>query len=176
MNLQNSDHIQLKAFANPLRLRMMAHFSEPRTVKQVADIMGIRPHTLYHHIGVLEQCGVVKLLRRVKLHGSIEEKYYKLTERYLRGAGTLSLISGDMKYAVDAVMAVVDEYKQSIKEKESIPGYVCQRRIQIRSGDFDEIRKHLDKGIEELCEVCLKSFEDPDGDATFIINLLGFLK
>lgn len=176
MDLQNSDHRHFKAFANPLRLRMMGYFKDPRTVKQVADELGIRPHTLYHHIRVLEDCGVVDLIRRKKLNGSIEEKYYQLTEKYIRGTGTLSLLTGDMKYAIDAVMAAVEEYKQGVEEGKEMPGYVCQKRIQINSSDFPAIRKHLDQGIEYLCDECMKSFENTDGDATFIMNLLGFLK
>lgn len=176
MDLQNSDHRHFKAFANPLRLRMMGYFKDPRTVKQVADELGIRPHTLYHHIRVLEECGVVSLIRRKKLNGSIEEKYYQLTEKYIRGAGTLSFLTGDMKYALDAVMAVVEEYRQCIGEKKEMPGYACQRRIQVNSADFPEIQKHLDEGIEYLCDECMKSFGNPDGDATFVMNLLGFLK
>ena len=176
MDLQNSDHRHFKAFANPLRLRMMGYFKEPRTVKQVADELGMRPHTLYHHVRVLEECGVVDLVRRKKLNGSIEEKYYQLTEKYIRGASTMSLLTGDMKYALDTVMAFVEEYKQGVEEGKDMPGYVCQKRIQINVSDFQEIRDRIDQGIEELCNECMKSFGNTDGDATFIVNLLGFLK
>ena len=176
MDLQNSDHRHFKAFANPLRLRMMGYFKDPRTVKQVADELGIRPHTLYHHVRVLEDCGVVNLVLRKKLNGSIEEKYYQLTEKYIRGASPLSILTGDMKYALDAVMAAVEEYRQRIGEKKEMPGYACQKRIQINASDFQEIRDRIDQGIEELCVECMKSFESADGDATFVMNLLGFLK
>jgi DNA-binding transcriptional ArsR family regulator len=176
MELQRSDHKHFKAFANPLRLRMIGYFKNPRTVKQVADELTIRPHTLYHHIRVLEDCGVVNLVRREKLNGSIEEKYYQLTEKYQSGSGTLSLLMGDMKYAFDAVMAFVEEYKQSVEAGKEMPGYVCQRRIRINTADFPEIQKHMDEGIEKLCAECMSSFESQDADATFIVNLLGFLK
>src|SRR5262245_23361729 len=49
-----------KALLDPTRLKMVLQLSIPRTVKQVADRLGISYRRLYHHMQVLEDAGVVE--------------------------------------------------------------------------------------------------------------------
>jgi len=77
---------QVRALVDPIRVRMMEVLlreSRPMTVKQVADALEEKPHRLYHHMAVLEQAGLVKLVD-VVIKSGIAEKYYQPTVESLR--------------------------------------------------------------------------------------------
>jgi DNA-binding transcriptional ArsR family regulator len=176
MYLQNSGVKEFKALSNPLRLRMLSYLDKPRTVKQVADEMGMRPHTLYHHMRVLEACGLVRLVRRKKRKGSIEEKYYALTEGYKQSKGPDMVVLEGKKDILEHALALLSEYRRSIEFNPDKPCKSCTKRLTVRSGDCGEMQKKLKLGIERLVEENLDPFVAPDGDATFIFNAIGFIK
>ena len=85
MNIKDIDAsrvLKFKALSETIRIRMIPHLSEPRTVKQVADILGIDHHSLYHHMRVLENANIVELVKTREL-GNITEKYYKLVDNWI---------------------------------------------------------------------------------------------
>src|ERR1043165_403314 len=66
----------LRALAHPLRLRMMELFAaQPRTTKQVADLLGQPPTRLYHHVAALERAGLLELRETRKNRGTTEKWY-----------------------------------------------------------------------------------------------------
>lgn len=76
-----TDLRQLRAIANPLRIRMLQLFAQgPLTTKQVADRLGEKPTRLYNHARALEQAGLVRLVRTARNRGT--------TERYLEAVGS----------------------------------------------------------------------------------------
>jgi DNA-binding transcriptional ArsR family regulator len=75
---------QIKALAHPLRQRLMEAFSmEPRTTKQVADMLGERPSRLYHHVAALEEAHLLELVETRQKRGTIEQ-YYQAAARKFR--------------------------------------------------------------------------------------------
>jgi predicted transcriptional regulator len=176
MNLDNSDFKEHKALANPLRLSMLPHFENPRTVKQAADEMGIRPHTLYHHIRVLEKCGIVELVRTEKLNGSIEEKYFQLTPKYRREGVHKKSNADDSQSALEATMEILREYQLYAETNADVPCHNCVKRVIISSKDRAQIQDSLENCIEQMYEQHIKPFETSDGDATFVLNAFGFIK
>jgi DNA-binding transcriptional ArsR family regulator len=67
---------QLRALAHPLRLRMLELFAEePRTTKQVAQLLGEPPTKLYHHANALERVGLLRLSKTRQNRGAIEKWY-----------------------------------------------------------------------------------------------------
>jgi DNA-binding transcriptional ArsR family regulator len=71
---------QVKALADPLRLRLLAAFGQERTTKQVADLMGERPTRLYHHVEALEKVGLIQQTRTRPNRGTME-KYFLAVAR-----------------------------------------------------------------------------------------------
>jgi DNA-binding transcriptional ArsR family regulator len=71
-----TDLRQIRAIADPLRIRMLQLFAQgPLTTKQVADRLGEKPTRLYNHARTLERAGLVRLVRTARNRGT--------TERYL---------------------------------------------------------------------------------------------
>ncbi len=76
-----TDFRQIRAIANPLRIRMLQLFAEePLTTKQVADRLGEKATRLYNHARALEQAGLIRLVRTRQNRGT--------TERYLEAVGS----------------------------------------------------------------------------------------
>jgi DNA-binding transcriptional ArsR family regulator len=76
-----TDFRQVRAIADPLRLRMLRLFAQgPLTTKQVADRLGEKPTRLYNHTRALERAGLVRLVGTRQNRGT--------TERYLEAVGS----------------------------------------------------------------------------------------
>lgn len=80
---------QIRALAHPLRLRILdALVREPRTTKQVADLLGERHTKLYHHVRELEQAKVIRLTETRPKRGTIE-RYYQATATQFKAAPSI---------------------------------------------------------------------------------------
>jgi len=82
---------QMKALANPLRLRIVeALAKEPMTTKQVAVALGEKPTRLYHHVDLLEKAGLIRLQRTQQNRGTIEKYYEAIARGFRAGVGLFS--------------------------------------------------------------------------------------
>ena len=74
---------QVRVLAHPLRLRLLEAFATaPRTTRQVADLLGVHPTRLYHHVNALEKVGLVRLRETRPVRGTVE-KYFEAVGRRL---------------------------------------------------------------------------------------------
>ena len=84
-----ADFQQVRALAHPLRLRILGLLvREPRTTKQVADLLGENHTKLYHHVQELERAKVIRLTETRQKRGTVE-KYYQATAMLFRAAPSL---------------------------------------------------------------------------------------
>jgi len=68
-----------KLIADPLRLQIIeVLLSQPLTVKQIADKLGLAPSKLYYHVNSLEKFGLIQVVDTT-IHGNIIEKHYWVT-------------------------------------------------------------------------------------------------
>lgn len=75
----------LKVLADPLRLRIRELMTEPTTVKQVAEALGIPPTKLYYHINLLEKHNLIVVVD-TRIVSGIIEKHYQIAARSVRVA------------------------------------------------------------------------------------------
>lgn len=67
----------LRAIADPLRVQIMELLeSQPLTVKQVAEKLGLAPSKLYYHFGALEKLGFIEVAE-TRMVANMLEKTYK---------------------------------------------------------------------------------------------------
>ncbi len=84
-----ADFQQIRALAHPLRLRILGLLArEPRTTKQVAELLGENHTKLYHHVQELERAKVIRLTETRQKRGTVE-KYYQATAALFRAAPSL---------------------------------------------------------------------------------------
>jgi DNA-binding transcriptional ArsR family regulator len=82
------DLAHIRALANPLRLRILgALVGEPRTTKQVAELVGEKPTKLYHHVQAMERAQLVRLVSTRPKRGTVE-KYYQATATLFQAGKT----------------------------------------------------------------------------------------
>jgi DNA-binding transcriptional ArsR family regulator len=71
------DAATLKVLADPLRIHLLGELSlTPRTVKELASIVGVPQTRLYYHMKLLERHGVIRVVGRRMVSG-IEERTYQ---------------------------------------------------------------------------------------------------
>ena len=116
---------QIKAFAHPLRLRLLEAFSDkPRTAKQTAELLRQQPTKLYHHVEALERVGLIKLVKTQKKRGTME-KYYRTVANQFAVDSKLFRLKGQGKEALGEFQAMcatmfdstISEVNQSIKQR-----------------------------------------------------------
>ncbi len=84
-----SDLETLKVISDDLRLRLIqALRGAPRTVKELAGEMGIPQKSLYYHVGLLEDHGLIRSVRTRLVRG-ITEKWYQATAYLIRLDGAV---------------------------------------------------------------------------------------
>ena len=68
-----------RSIADPLRLQIIeVLLSEPLTVKQIANKLGLAPSKLYYHVNTLEKHDLIQVVDTT-IHGNIIEKHYWVT-------------------------------------------------------------------------------------------------
>ncbi|TWD83493.1 helix-turn-helix protein [Kribbella amoyensis] len=76
-----SSAAQFKALAHPLRHRLLfALGQEPATISQLATTLGTAKGNINHHLGVLRDAGMVRVVATKQVRGGTEQ-YYRRTAR-----------------------------------------------------------------------------------------------
>src|SRR5580700_11035091 len=113
-----ADFQQVRALAQPLRLRILGLLvREPRTTKQVAELLGENHTKLYHHVQELERAKVIRLTETRQKRGTVE-KYYQATAMLFRAAPSLlspARTAAEKPSDVEAVMnAILDAARADV--------------------------------------------------------------
>ena len=95
---------QIRALADPLRMRILTALNEERTTKQVAELLHEKPTRLYHHVDALERAGLVQLTRTQPKRGTIE-RYYRSVARTFEARVSTGRGAEASREVIDDVMA-----------------------------------------------------------------------
>ncbi len=157
---------QLKAIGDPLRTRILGIIqNQPATAKQIADRLGYSPGTIGHHLQVLEEAGLAKVVARRLVRG-ITAKYYTRTARMfnfrlskaIRGATTVNFdIVTHIRDELNEAEAAQPEMSEA--EEKELPftsGFPHARISEERA------RSYFTR-LEALVEEFLREPVDPNG-------------
>lgn len=167
--------LKFKALSQATRLKMLPHLSEPRTVKQIADMLRMDHHGLYHHMKVLEDAGIVKRVKTKRVHNLIE-KYYQLTDNWVsvpysrEEADSAGLALSPL--IQQAVFSMLEDLTETTKAGND-SGQVHRVWYKIRSDKLKKKHKEVEQIIKKFIEQ-LAELEDKDGDVTYSLNLVHF--
>jgi DNA-binding transcriptional ArsR family regulator len=79
-----ADAALLRLVSHPLRTRILGLLDDqPRSVHQVADILGVPFTRLYYHFHLLEKNGMIRLADTRHVLGGVDEKFYERVARWL---------------------------------------------------------------------------------------------
>jgi DNA-binding transcriptional ArsR family regulator len=152
---------QLKAAGDPLRTRILFIIQhQPATAKQIADRLGASPGAIGHHLKVLEDAGLAKVVARRVTRGIIA-KYYTRTARIFNFSSPDEL-GGKQAVEPDIFGDAYAEWKEAQAEDQS-----CENVFQF-SG-FPHARLSAKKAkayalrAQKLMDDLLSEAPDPDG-------------
>ena len=104
---------QVRVLADALRLRLLELFKDRElTIKQAAKVLDEKPSRLYHHVDLLEQAGLIRVVNTRPIRGTVE-RYYRALARSIvvspslfavgepEGAGSV-VLAGMMTSVLDA--------------------------------------------------------------------------
>ena len=109
-----SNVAELRALAHPLRLRMLELFAEqPRTTKQVAELLGQPPTRLYHHVAALERAGLL-VLKETRPNRGVVEKWYEAVARQMSAGGSAAAPRATKSARRAVAMTVLEQTRQEM--------------------------------------------------------------
>lgn len=104
---------QLKAFAEPVRTRILRIIqNQPATAKQIADRLGMSPGTIGHHLQVLEETGLARLVARRLVRG-IVAKYYTRSARVFNFNFPQDVVGEAAETALDSLRSAHEEWREA---------------------------------------------------------------
>ena len=130
------DPAALKAISDPMRLRLLELLTgEPRTVKYLAKVVGVRPNRLYYHVRMLEEHGLVQVTGTRLVSGIVERHYQATARSYVVGpslAAGVGVASGMVHQVLDMTRRELDAYMAARPEPTDDDDRVLLGRHQLR--------------------------------------------
>ena len=176
---------QVKVVADPLRVRILeAICLEPRTTKQIAEILGEKPTRLYHHVDALAEAGLVRLVDTRQVRGTVE-KYYQAVGRAFRadpGIFRQDDASDEQNQALADVATTMlgrttEEVRNLILSGHDLAsgedGILSYVEVRAPESEIHEINQRFMEILKDLEEQCCDA-EPADGDRRYRLNLAWF--
>jgi len=171
---------QLKALSDPLRQRILDGFSaKPATTRQVAESLGEKPTKLYHHVDLLEQAGLIKLIETRPNRGTVE-KYYQATARkfaiaqnLLAGSSRAGEVANEVQTMVlNALQAGLADAQSGFASKilqtkaDCYPIAATHARLRVSKKQIAELVRQIQKWSER-CQAA----HDEEGEVEYSLTL-----
>ncbi len=171
---------QVKIFAHPLRAKLVEAFAdEPRTAKQVAEIIGQKPTKLYHHVEALERVGLIELVKTQKKRGTVEKYYRTVAKRFSLDSRLFQMkangkkILGEFRATVQTMFDnTIQEINESISERLICPdrketeATIARKHIHTTRENVQKLEKKIRKLLDSLAAA-----EDKKGDMEYRLML-----
>jgi DNA-binding transcriptional ArsR family regulator len=152
---------QLRALADPLRVRMLGAFAEERTTRQVAEILHEKPTRLYHHLKALATAGLIRKTRTRRNRGTLET-YYRAVAGSFRADPSLfsprgrSEASGSIAKMIDGMLDQTASELRALIASGHGPrglqeqGYVGFLEVQASERDMKKLRADIERLVSGL--------------------------
>jgi DNA-binding transcriptional ArsR family regulator len=156
---------QFKAFSEPVRSRILGIIqNQPATAKQIADRLGATPGAIGHHLHVLEEAGLAKIVAR-RITRGIVANYYTRTARIFV-FDLPSEVRGSTEFGLDIITNARDELAEAL---------VSVKDDHYKRDAFPHVRLSPERAqyyadrLEGLLDDILNEPHDPDGEVYGIL-------
>ena len=147
----------LKALAEPMRLQiLLAVGDEAKTVKEVAESLGVGPTRLYYHFKILERARLITVAGRRMVSGIQERRYISTakswtpapeTAPHLVESGIVSAILGLVEAELD--LALEAQSDVPIGEAGSPVPVMSLTRLALSDEDVREVQSRVESIMTE---------------------------
>lgn len=87
--LEVEDVAVFEALNNATRLRILRYLDEPRSIREVAELLDVPPTRLYYHFNLLEELGIIEVVETRKV-GAMLQKVYRGVAKGFRPSPKMS--------------------------------------------------------------------------------------
>jgi DNA-binding transcriptional ArsR family regulator len=158
-----SDPQQLRALGDELRGKIIRRLRErARSVSELAQELGLPKGTVAHHVKVLENAGLIRVVRTRQVRA--------LTERYYGRVARLFLLQSEdypdagRAFAASRLRIAAEELRPVGPEQESTFGHVYAR---LSPEDAKRLKRRLERVFADF-----RAREVPDGDLYGFVGAL----
>ncbi len=103
-----NDEAQVEALRSPVRMRILNAARQPRSVREIADLLGMPVTRLYYHVNLLHEVGFLNVVHTRK-SGARLEKLYSIAGKTIVVGSELADNAPDPATAARALASVVLE-------------------------------------------------------------------
>jgi DNA-binding transcriptional ArsR family regulator len=174
---------QLKAVTDPLRLRILDAFvHQSATTKQVATLLGENPTKLYHHVQILEEAGLIRLVKKRENRGIVERYYRAVAEGFMvdravleRTKGARPATRGYETLLLSAMEAALSDARKTVAAGLIQPvgqgqnALVCRHQFHGSEAAINRLMERVRAWIAECQE-----FDGGEGDLQFGLTIAFF--
>ena len=91
---------QLQALGDGTRWRILGRLLDrPASIQELAGALGIPKGTIGHHVGVLEEAGLIRLAETHRVRGVVEKRYARVARQFRLREGRASGKTADPRYS-----------------------------------------------------------------------------
>lgn len=176
---------QFEALGEPTRLEMLELLMRPHTVAEVAERMRVPRTRLYHHVNLLEETGMIRVVD-TRRSGAVTEKIYQVTAtsfqpspRYLEEALPREQARAVMTSVLGATEAdfvrAVDDGTISLRDKASARRLHVRRSLLLLDADrLDALVRDLE-AVYANYEADPRDFAGPIDDDVMVVAALSVI-
>ena len=164
---------QLRLLSHPLRLRILHALSrKPRTTKQVADLLDLPPTRLYHHVGQLEDAGLLRLVHTRPVRGTVEKYYQAIAQRFV--AATDALDPDGTAPARSLALDLIDGARRDLLDSphdEADRPLVARGLVVASPARLQEVKARILAWLEDLNVESDATHEGPEQDEAWSLTV-----
>ena len=161
---------QAKLLADPLRLKILQAFAqEPRTTKQVADLLEESPTKLYRHVDALHEAGLLELKEERPKRGTVEKYLVAIAHKFVIDP-TLFLPEGETEFLPQAEEFIYSIFQSTLEELRNVKDFmetntfeimplIVRAQVKAPPEKIAELRELLDSWIDTV-----QKWNDEDGE------------
>jgi DNA-binding transcriptional ArsR family regulator len=162
------DTATFELLTDPTRVELLEHLFEPASVTEVAEAMGVPRTRLYHHVNLLEEAGMIRVVE-TRRRGAMTERRYQVaaksfrpSPRYLAGVVPREAAAA----ALDSIFAVTraDLIKAVDEGMVSFEQSTGRRSMALRRSLIRLTPERLDQLVAELEELLGRYEGGEEGD------------
>ncbi len=150
---------ELKVYFDPIRQKILRLLvDQPKTVKEIADIMDVPFKRLYYQFGLLEQHGFICVTQTRAYSGAVDEKWYQAVAPHIEVSSDLTNLNAGSQ-ALETVLAqtlttTANEIRDSVKTGTidlQNPILLLERRVlQLRLSEAEEFEQQFEALVSKF--------------------------
>jgi DNA-binding transcriptional ArsR family regulator len=149
---------QLRAVADDLRTRIIALIRDrARSIQELSQLLELPKGTVGHHVKVLEQAGLIHVVRTRQVR-AVTEKFYGRTARLF----LFEVENNEDARAIGAAALRQASYELELASNQASWGFV---RARLTSADAKRFERRLKRLVEDF-----RAAESPEGAAYALVS------